>query len=55
MFNILKLHIYNLLKAWPRLQMITSAILSDIILISFVEVVQFHWSFTNSCGFRKNS
>lgn len=40
--NILKLHIYNLSKVWPRLQNTTSMILSDIILICFIEVVQFH-------------
>lgn len=42
MLNIFVLHIYNLSKAWPRLQIITSTILSDILLICFVEMEQFH-------------
>lgn len=42
MLNILKLHIYNLSKVWPRLQIITFTILSDITLIYFIEMVWFH-------------
>lgn len=33
MLHIFRLHISNLSKTWPRLQIITSSILSDVILV----------------------